>query len=168
VGWNSWNQVRCNDLTEDVVKDAADAMAERGMHDAGYPTRFPSGIKALADYVHDLGLDFGLYLAPGSETCAMFWDDYPGVELGSYGHERSDVAQLDEWGVDYLKYDWCRADETDGLDRPTAFQMMRDELDALDRPMLYSISEYGETEPWKWAPGIAHMWCTTGDIEPSW
>lgn len=121
MGWNSWNQVRCHDLTEDVVKDAANAMAERGMRDAGYPTRFPSGIKALADYVHDLGLDFGLYLAPGSETCAMFWDDYPGVELGSYGHERSDVAQLDEWGVDYLKYDWCREDETDGLDRLTAF-----------------------------------------------
>ena len=75
---------------------------------------------------------------------------------------------LEDLGVDYLKYDWCSADETDGLERVAAFTHMRDELRRLDRPIVYSISEYGETEPWTWAPGIADMWRTTGDIAPVW
>jgi len=191
MGWNSWNQVRCYDLDEDVVKRAADAMVRHGLDEIGYSyvvvddcwqaperapdgslqanaERFPSGMEALADYVHSKGLKFGLYLSPGSETCAMQWDDYPGSDLGSYGHERQDAEMLTEIGVDYLKYDWCAADATDGLTPEATFARMRDELDRLDRPILYSISEYGQYQPWTWAPGIAHMWRTTSDIAPTW
>lgn len=191
MGWNSWNQVRCFDLNEDVVKKAADALVRLGLNELGYqyvvvddcwqaptrdengalqahPDRFPSGLKALADYVHAKGLKFGLYLAPGSQTCAMHWDKYPATGIGSYGHERQDAEMLAEIGVDYLKYDWCRADETDGLTHVDTFSLMRDELARLDRPIVFSISEYGHTEPWTWAAGIANLWRTTEDIWPSW
>lgn len=191
MGWNSWNQVRCYDLNEDVVKSAADAIVRHGLDKLGYSyvvvddcwqeperaedgslqpnkERFPSGLKSLADYVHDKGLKFGLYLSPGSETCAMQWDEYPGTGLGSFGHERQDAEMLRDIGVDYLKYDWCAADETDGLVPQEAFAHMRDELERLERPIVYSISEYGKHQPWTWAPGIAHMWRTTSDIAPSW
>ncbi len=191
MGWNSWNQVRCDGLNEDVVKAAADALVSNGLDDLGYqyvvvddcwqaperdadgalatdPERFPSGLAALADYVHDKGLKFGLYLAPGSETCAMHWDDYPATGIGSFGHERKDAEMLEQVGVDYLKYDWCRADETDGLDYEPAFTLMRDELARLDRPIVYSISDYGKSEPWTWAPEVANLWRTTSDIAPIW
>lgn len=191
MGWNSWNQVRCHDLTEDVVRRAADSIVEHGLDEVGYeyvvvddcwqaPTRdadgalvanpetFPSGMKALSDYIHDKGLKFGLYLVPGSKTCAMTWDAYQADGIGSLGHERQDAEMLEELEVDYLKYDWCDADVNDGLERVPAFTHMRDELRRLDRPIVYSISEYGEAEPWTWAPGIANLWRTTGDITPHW
>ena len=191
MGWNSWNRVRCHDLDEAVVKQAADALVRRGLKDLGYryvvvddcwqapsrdsagalvadPIRFPSGLESLVDYVHDKGLKFGLYLAPGSETCAMHWDDYAASGIGSYRHERQDAEMLDELGVDYLKYDWCRADETDGLEHQKTFGLMRDELARLDRPIVYSISEYGDTKPWTWAPKVANLWRTTSDIIPFW
>ena len=191
MGWNSWNQVRCNDLTEDVVKRAADALVRLGLKEAGYeyvvvddcwqaprrdaqgslvanPETFPSGLQSLVDYVHGKGLKFGLYLVPGSKTCAMTWDGYQAEGIGSHGHERQDAEMLGELGVDYLKYDWCEADVNDGLDRVAAFKVMRDELRRLDRPIVYSISEYGKTQPWTWAPGIANLWRTTADITPDW
>jgi alpha-galactosidase len=190
MGWNSWNQVRCYGLNEAVVRDAADALVATGMRDAGYkyvvvddcwqahqraadgslqadPERFPSGMKALADYVHERGLKFGIYSVPGSRTCAMTWDDYPGENLGSLGHEAQDARMFASWGVDYLKYDWCQADKWDGLERVPAFTKMRDELAATGRPITYSISEYGETEPWKWAEPVANSWRTTQDIQPT-
>ncbi|MYL58770.1 hypothetical protein GLW20_14780 [Virgibacillus halodenitrificans] len=191
MGWNSWNYFRCYDVNEEVIKETADAMVESGMKDAGYeyvviddcwqalerddngnlqanPERFPSGIKALADYVHKLGLKLGIYAVPGTETCAMHWDDYPSGKIGSYGHEKQDAKQFEKWGVDYLKYDWCRADVTEGLEHIPAFEKMRDELQALDRPIIYGISEYGDTKPWEWAKPIANMWRTTSDIQANW
>lgn len=191
MGWNSWNQVRCHDLTEDVVRRAADAIVGHGLDRVGYqyvvvddcwqaPRRdssgalvarsdtFPSGMKSLVDYVHSKGLKFGLYLVPGSTTCAMTWDAYPASGIGSLGHEHQDAEMLAELGVDYLKYDWCGADAIDGLDRVASFSLMRDELSRLDRSIVYSISEYGETDPWTWAPGLANLWRTTTDIEPTW
>lgn len=191
MGWNSWNQVRCYDLTEQVVHDAADALADTGMRDAGYryvvvddcwqaparaadgslradPVRFPSGIADLADYVHSRGLLFGIYAVPGSRTCAMFNDAYPATGIGSLGHERQDAETFADWGVDYLKYDWCNADIVDGLDRETAFRKMRDELARLQRPIVYAISEYGFSSPWTWARPIANLWRTTLDLTPDW
>lgn len=191
MGWNSWNQVRCYDLTEDVVKKAADALADDGLRDAGYryvvvddcwqapardadgslqadPTRFPHGIADLADYVHSRGLLFGIYAVPGSRTCAMANDAYPASGIGSLGHEQQDAETFGRWGVDYLKYDWCNADTVDGLDPKAAFEKMRDELAALPRPIVYAISEYGVSSPWTWARPVANLWRTTYDLTPTW
>ena len=116
MGWNSWNKFACN-VSEDMIREMADAMVKSGMKDAGYqyvviddcwqvtrdengnivadPHRFPSGIKALADYVHSLGLKFGIYSDAGSKTCAG--------RPGGLGHEYQDAVQYAAWGVDYLK-----------------------------------------------------------------
>ena len=120
MGWNSWNKFGCN-VNEQIVRDSADAMVTSGMNDAGYqyvviddcwhgprdangfiaadPQKFPSGIKALADYVHSKGLKFGIYSDAGRQTCAG--------RPGSLGHEYQDALTYARWGVDYLKYDWC-------------------------------------------------------------
>ena len=129
MGWNSWNKFHC-DVNEQVVRDAADAMVASGMKDAGYQyvvvddcwqgerdaagriapdqERFPSGMKALADYVHSRGLEFGLYSDAGKFTCA--------TRPGSKGHEAIDAKTYAEWGVDYLKYDWCHTEGQDARD----------------------------------------------------
>ena len=121
MGWNSWNKYACKGINEKVVRDTADAMATNGMKDAGYVyvviddcwqtgrdaqgniiadvERFPSGIKALADYVHGKGLKLGIYTDAGTLTCAK--------RMGSIGHEYQDARQYANWGIDYLKEDWC-------------------------------------------------------------
>lgn len=178
MGWNSWNFFGCN-VSESLIKQMADAMVSSGMKDAGYqyividdcwqvarddsgyivadPVRFPSGMKALADYVHSLGLKFGLYSCAGTHTCAG--------RPGSKGYEYKDAKRYAEWGVDYLKYDWCY---TEGQNSKASYQLMRNALEAAGRPIVFSICEWGSTQPWLWARGIGHLWRTTGDIQPTW
>lgn len=188
MGWSSWNHYGCN-VTEADVKAAADALVRDGLREAGYryvdlddcwqapardadgrlqadPTRFPDGIRALADYVHARGLLFGLYATPGKRTCAEQFNDYPG-ELGSRGHETTDARTFAGWGVDLLKYDWCYADR-DGADRRDAFIRMRDALDATGRPIVYSIHDVPETPMPDWRAPTANLWRTTRDITDSW
>jgi alpha-galactosidase len=184
-------RARVAKLTQEAVVECARALVDSGMRDAGYryvvvddcwqaprrapdgtlaahPERFPDGIAALAKTIHSLGLAFGLYSVPGSLTCAQQYDGYGGDPLGSLGFEELDAHTFAAWGVDYLKYDWCRAHLNDGLEAVDAFGRMRRELDRVDRPIVYAISEYGLFEPWRWAPGIAHQWRTTDDLVPTW
>jgi alpha-galactosidase len=178
MGWNSWNRFACN-IDEAMIRGAADAMVASGMKDAGYqyvviddcwhgardahgdiqpdPKRFPSGIKALADYVHSKGLKFGIYSDAGSRTCAG--------RPGSRGHEFQDAAQYAAWGVDYLKYDWCN---TGTQDARAAYETMSDALRASGRPIVFSMCEWGTAKPWLWAADIGNLWRTTGDIYPAW
>ncbi|MGW2395606.1 NPCBM/NEW2 domain-containing protein [Kitasatospora sp. NPDC001664] len=188
MGWNSWNAFRCN-IDESKIKAAADAIVDKGLKGAGYqyvniddcwqapgrdadgalqphPTRFPSGIKDLANYVHGKGLKLGLYATPGSRTCANIWDSYPG-QLGSLGHETQDARSFADWGIDYLKYDWCRADE-DGVNAEQAFSTMRDALDATGRPVFFSIHREAQQPVDPWRPAVANSWRTTPDIGNSW
>lgn len=175
MGWNSWNKFG-TDINEQMVKEMADALVSTGLRDAGYnhillddgwmemerdaqgnlvPHRkkFPNGIKVVADYVHSKGLKFGLYNCAGSKTCA----GYP----GSRGHEYQDALKYAEWGVDYLKYDWC---STGKLNAEEAYITMRDAIYTAGRPILLSICEWGTDAPWKWAQSVGHSWRTTGDI----
>jgi alpha-galactosidase len=190
MGWNSWNDVGCTGLTAAVVENAADEIVARGLKSAGYqyvvvddcwqagrnaagelipdPTRFPDGMKAVADYVHKDGLKFGIYAVPGSQTCGNYFSQYPVHSIGSLGHEKQDAEQFASWGVDYLKYDWCRADINDHLVEQTAFRQMEQDLDATGRNIVFSISEYGVQQPWLWGPGVANLWRTTHDIHPLW
>ena len=174
MGWNSWNHFGC-DVDEQLIRDTADAMVASGMRDAGYeyvniddcwhgerdedgfiqpdPERFPSGMKALADYVHSKGLKLGVYSDAGARTCAG--------RPGSRGHEYQDALTYARWGIDYLKYDWCH---TDGLNAEAAYATMRDALAAAGRPIVLSICEWGTNDPWEWGPDTGHLWRTTGDI----
>jgi alpha-galactosidase len=174
MGWNSWNKFAWN-VNEKVIRAAADAMVSSGMKAAGYqyiniddcwhggrdslgfiqsdPENFPSGIKALADYVHSKGLKLGIYSDAGWKTC--------GGRPGSRGYEFQDALKYAEWGVDYLKYDWCN---TEGLNAEGAYQTMCQALRAAGRPIVFSLCEWGNNKPWEWGKNIGHLWRTTGDI----
>ncbi|MEU5697068.1 glycoside hydrolase family 27 protein [Actinosynnema sp. NPDC020468] len=188
MGWNSWNAYGC-DIDQQKIRAAADAIVAAGLRDVGYeyvnvddcwqattrdvwgnlradPARFPDGMKALADYVHGKGLRFGIYATPGTRTCANLAGLYPGA-LGSLGHERQDAAVFAAWGVDYLKYDWCRA-EVDGVEPRAGFTLMRDALDDTGRAVVYSIHRQPQLPVDSWRPSVANSWRTTGDIAPTW
>jgi len=176
MGWNSWNKFGCN-VSEQLIRETADALVSSGMKDAGYQyvniddcwhgerdargfiqvnaQRFPSGMKALADYVHARGLKLGLYSDAGWKTC--------GGRPGSRGHEYQDALTYAQWGVDYLKYDWC---DTNGLKAEGAYLTMREALRAAGRPVLFSLCEWGDSKPWEWAKDVGQSWRTTGDIYP--
>lgn len=179
LGWNSWNTF-ATDINEDLIKETVDAIVESGLKDAGYeyvvlddgwmarqrdengklygdPKKFPSGMKALGDYIHSKGLKFGIYNCAGNKTCA----GYP----GSRGHEFIDATTYASWGVDYLKYDWCN---TEKLNAEGAYLTMRDALYATGRPIVFSICEWGDNKPWEWGEKHGHLWRVTGDIINCW
>lgn len=179
LGWNSWNTFG-TDINEELIKQMADNFVDLGLKDAGYqyivlddgwssmerdahgnlladPVKFPSGMKALSDYIHSKGLKFGIYNCAGTKTCA----GYP----GSRGHEYQDALTYASWGVDYLKYDWCN---TSKLDAKEAYTTMRDALYKAKRPVVFSICEWGDNEPWTWGKDVGHLWRVTGDIINCW
>jgi len=178
MGWNSWNKFGCN-VSEDLIKSMADGMVSSGMKDAGYQyvviddcwqvrrdengnivsdaERFPSGMKALGDYIHAKGLKFGIYSDAGEKTCAG--------RPGSMGHEYQDALMYAKWGVDYLKYDWCHSGKRNAEE---AYSTMRDALKAAGRPIVFSMCEWGTAKPWLWAADTGNMWRTTGDINDHW
>jgi len=178
MGWNSWNKFGCN-VSEDLIKSMADGMVASGMKDTGYQyvviddcwqvsrdaggnivadaTRFPSGIKALADYVHSKGLKFGIYSDAGEKTCAG--------RPGSMGHEYQDALTYAKWGVDYLKYDWCNTGKRNAEE---AYSTMRDALKAAGRQIVFSMCEWGTAKPWLWARDVGNLWRTTSDISDKW
>jgi len=174
MGWNSWNKFACN-VDEKMIKEIADAMVATGMKAAGYTyiniddcwhgdrdslgfihpdaKRFPSGMKALADYVHSKGLKLGIYSDAGSQTC--------GGRPGSRGYEFQDAQTYAKWGIDYLKYDWCN---TEGLKAEGAYKTITAALRKAGRPIVLSICEWGNDKPWEWGQSVGHLWRTTGDI----
>ena len=191
MGWNSWNKFACDGLNEKVVRQTADTIVSNGMKDAGYvyvnlddcwqtpitatstgrdengnivadATRFPSGIKALADYVHSKGLKLGIYSDVGTLTCAK--------RPGSIGHEYQDAMQYAKWGIDYLKEDWCSTLPTQSAE--SSYTLMRNALAEATaktgRPILFSLCEWGSNKPWLWAGPVGNMWRATGDIQDCW
>ncbi|MBT0566818.1 glycoside hydrolase family 27 protein [Williamsia sp. CHRR-6] len=198
MGWNSWNTFGCT-IDESLIRSQADALVTSGLASAGYryvvvddcwaapqrdrdgrlvasPQRFPSGMRALGDYLHRRGLLFGLYSTPSNKTCAQRYGTYPGAS-GSAGHEKTDAATFASWGVDYLKYDWC-SDDTDVRAQRTAFITMRDAIRAAGRPLVYSINpnsggpgqDQNSSLPgaaYDWG-GVASMTRLTNDIAPVW
>jgi hypothetical protein len=105
---------------------------------------------------------------PGTLTCAQQYDDYQGDDLGSLNREQIDAESFVQWGVDYLKYDWCRAHLNDGLLAEPTFARMAEELKKAGANIVYSISEYGLFESHLWAPKFANMWRTTDDLFANW
>jgi alpha-galactosidase len=179
MGWNSWNKFGCN-VNEDMIRQMADGMVKSGMKEAGYqyividdcwqvsrdkegnivadPQHFPSGIKALADYVHSKGLKFGIYSDAGSKTCAG--------RPASRGHEFQDARTYAAWGVDYLKYDWCNVTTQNAQ---ASYALIREALNNAGRPIVLSICEWGTAKPWLWGAEVGgNLWRTTGDITDKW
>ncbi|CAI0468543.1 unnamed protein product [Linum tenue] len=180
MGWNSWNHFQCN-VDEDMVKSTADALVSTGLAALGYryvniddcwgelerdkkgnlnakASTFPSGIKALADYVHAKGLKLGIYSDAGFRTCSKKMP-------GSLDYEEQDARTFAEWGVDYLKYDNCYHD---GSKPHIRYAKMSSALLKVGRPILYSICEWGQEDPAKWAGRYGNAWRTTGDINDTW
>lgn len=180
MGWNSWNKFAC-DINEDLIKATADALVDTGLAKLGYnfvnlddcwqastrdvngliqadPIRFPSGLKALGEYIHTKGLKFGIYSSAGFKTCQSF--------PASLGLEETDAASYAAWEVDYLKYDNCYQDHGPPVNRYSA---MSSALKGSGRDIFYSLCEWGRENPAAWAPGIgADSWRTTGDIRDEW
>jgi alpha-galactosidase len=130
------------------------------------PKRFPSGMKALADYVHRKGLKFGIYSDAGTQTC--------GKQPGSFGFETKDAKLFAEWGVDFLKYDYCFCNDyaSENNDYKMAidrYRTMGDALKATGRPILFSICEWGPRSPWLWGKEAGgQMWRTSYDVHDFW
>ncbi|RHN46708.1 putative alpha-galactosidase [Medicago truncatula] len=180
MGWNSWNHFACQ-INEKMIRETADALVSTGLSKLGYTyvniddcwaelnrdnkgnlvgkkSTFPSGIKALADYVHSKGLKLGIYSDAGYFTCSK---QMP----GSLGHEFQDAKTFASWGIDYLKYDNCYNDES----KPTVrYPVMTRALMKAGRPIFFSLCEWGDMHPAKWGAKVGNSWRTTGDITDTW
>ena len=177
MGWSSWNKFM-TDINEDIIKETVDAMVELGLVDAGYvyvniddgwhgernnlgfvqgdPETFPSGMKAIGEYIHSKGLKFGIYSDAGDFTCNGC--------TGSRGYEYQDALTYASWEVDYVKYDWC---STQNVNPRDAYITMRNAIGKAGRPMVFSMCEWGNSKPWEWAENVGHSWRTTPDIGPA-
>ena len=181
MGWNSWNTFS-EHISEDLICSTADRFVECGLRDAGYeyividdcwslrerdasgrlvadPEKFPHGMKAVADYVHGKGLKFGMYSCAGTHTCAGF--------PGSFEHEFVDAATFAEWGVDYLKYDFCY--KPAAVDGPNLYRRMGMALRNCGRDIVFSACNWGSDDVHSWIRSTgAQLFRSTGDIQDSW
>lgn len=181
MGWNSWNHFYC-EISEEIIRETADALINTGLAQLGYkyvniddcwaelnrdyqgnmvPNKrtFPSGIKALADYVHAKGLKLGIYSDAGTQTCS---NKMP----GSLDHEEQDVKTFASWGVDYLKYDNCN---DAGRSVNERYTRMSNAMKKYGQSIFFSLCEWGNENPATWARGMGgNSWRTTGDIADNW
>lgn len=181
MGWNTWNTFGA-DINEQLIRDTADIMVDKGLLDLGYeylviddcwslkerdesgrlvadPEKFPHGMKAVADYVHSKGLKFGMYSCAGNLTCA----GYP----GSFEHEFVDAQTFAEWGVDFLKYDYCY--HSNIIHGKYLYRRMGLALKNCGRDILFSACSWGADQTAEWIRETgANMWRSTGDINDSW
>ncbi|MBS1918023.1 MAG: putative Ig domain-containing protein [Bacteroidetes bacterium] len=185
LGWNSWNCWGLS-VSDEKVKASAKAMVEK-LADHGWnyiniddgweaekrndngeivPNKKFPDMRSLCDYLHGLGLKMGIYSSPGPKTCGGY--------LGSYQHEEQDAKTYGDWGIDYLKYDWCSygdiAPKQPSLhDYKKPYKVMRDALNKVNRDILFSFCQYGMGDVWKWGAEVGgNSWRTTGDINDSW
>ncbi|KAL2330529.1 hypothetical protein Fmac_018110 [Flemingia macrophylla] len=180
MGWNSWNHFSCQ-INEKIIRETADALVATGLSKLGYTyvniddcwaelnrddkgnlvaknSTFPSGIKALADYVHSKGLKLGIYSDAGYFTCSK---QMP----GSLGHEFQDAKTFASWGIDYLKYDNCN---NDGSKPTVRYPIMTRALMMAGRAIFLSLCEWGDMHPALWGAKVGNSWRTTNDINDSW
>jgi len=184
MGWNSWN-VWGLSVSDKKVRLAADAFVSTGLTDHGWTyinmddgwedthdksgniipnSKFPN-MKEMCNYVHSLGLKVGIYSSPGPKTCG-------GYE-GSYTFEEKDARNYADWGIDYLKYDWCSyggiAPNPTDAQLKAPYREMKKYIRKVNRDIHYSLCQYGMGDVWKWGHEVdGNSWRTTGDIEDSW
>lgn len=181
LGWNSWNTFTW-DINDRLIREITDRFVTDGYRDAGYeyividdcwslkerdsdgnlvadPKKFPNGINAIADYIHEKGLKFGMYSCAGTHTCA----GHP----GSFEHEFQDAKQFADWGVDYLKYDYCFKPRQ--MSGELLYKRMSLALRNCGRDILFSACNWGEDQVYDWIrESGAHSFRSTGDIQDNW
>jgi hypothetical protein len=191
MGWASWNTFAAK-IDYAVIKGQADAMVSSGLQAAGYQyvnidegwwqgtrdssgnitvdtSEWPGGMQGIADYIHGLGLKAGIYTDAGKDGCGYYYPTgrpaAPGS--GSEGHYDQDFLAFSKWGFDFVKVDWCGGDK-EGLDSHTAYQEIASAIEKATaetgRPMVLSVCNWGNQNPWSWAPSLSTMWRTSGDI----
>lgn len=181
MGWMTWNYFGEN-INENVIREIADAMEASGMVKAGYtylmiddgwqggrdnrnrmipdPVKFPSGIKALANYIHAKGMKLGIYSDAAPLTCAGY--------TASLNFEEMDAKTFASWGIDYLKYDYCYAPE-DSATAKIRYKAMAEALRKSGRDIVFAICEWGVRSPWFWAAQAGgQLWRTTFDVRDNW
>ncbi|KAJ3452511.1 alpha-galactosidase/alpha-n-acetylgalactosaminidase [Anaeramoeba flamelloides] len=181
MAFNTWNHFGCN-IDEDLAISTMNKMISLGLSDVGYkyfnlddcwmakerttngdltsdPTRFSKGIKYLADYAHTKGLKFGAYECMGTKTC----QGYP----GSFNHYSQDAQTFADWGLDYIKMDWCYTKQNN-LDPRVVYPIFRDALNKTGREIVFSICEWGVDSPYLWGKQTGNSWRTSGDISCKW
>ncbi|CED85437.1 alpha-galactosidase [Phaffia rhodozyma] len=181
MGWNSWNTFGCS-ISEDIILKAAQALVDSGLSELGYtyvliddcwhasarhsdgrpkedPTKFPRGLSALVDDIHNLGLKAGIYSSAGIYTC--------GLEFGSLGYEEIDAKAYADWGFDYLKYDNCFSAGQFGTAKLSydRYKLMSNALVNTGRDIFYSICNWGQDQSWMWATTISNSYRMSGDID---
>ncbi|HOZ84271.1 MAG TPA: glycoside hydrolase family 27 protein [Niabella sp.] len=184
MGWSSWNHFRIH-IDEKMIKEQADAMKSSGLYEAGYryiniddgyfggrdqngklfedKEKFPSGMKALATYIHSKGLKAGIYTDAGKNTCGSIWDNDPkGFGVGIYDHIENDCKQFfREWNYDFLKVDWCGGEKMK-LDEETEYLKIIKAVKAIDPKIVFNICRW--KFPGTWAINKADSWRISGDI----
>lgn len=187
MGWSSWNHFRIN-IDEVMIREQADAMIASGMNKAGYrfvniddgffggrdaqgklvshEFKFPSGMKALADYIRSKGLKPGIYSECGANTCGSYWDnDARGIGVGLFGHEEQDLQQmLVEWGYDFIKVDWCGG-QKQNLSEQAQYTKISQIIRRIKPQTVYNVCRW--QYPGDWVKDIADSWRVSSDIEPT-
>ncbi len=181
MGFMTWNYFGVN-INEQDIKTLADAMFESGLRDLGFnyifiddgwqggrdnknnmiadPQKFPSGMKALVDYVHSKGMKIGIYSDAAQLTCAGY--------TASLGFEEQDAKTFAKWGFDYLKYDYCGA-PSDWQTAIHRYEKMANALRNSGRDIVLGVCEWGDRQPWLWAKKAGgQLWRTTADVRDKW
>ena len=184
MGWSSWNNFRIH-IDENLIRAQADALLSSGLAEAGYQyiniddgyfggrdrkgnlivnQKFPSGMKALVDYIHKKGLKAGIYSDAGMNTCGSIYDnDSLGVGVGMYGHVAQDCNTFFErWGFDFLKVDWCGG-EKQGLDEMETYTKIIGAVKAINPNIVFNVCRW--QFPGVWVIGLADSWRISGDIK---
>ncbi len=184
MGWSSWNEFRVA-IDEQIILGQADVMVSSGMQAVGYQyvniddgyfdnrnasgelqtnaTKFPNGMKAVADYIHSQGLKAGIYSEAGTNTCGSIWDeDADGVGAGLLGHDKEDLTlMLQTWGYDFIKVDWCGG-LVEGLDEKTRYTEIGRIVRRIRPDAVYNVCRW--QYPGDWVKLTGDSWRISGDI----
>uniref|UniRef100_UPI004024D8FD NPCBM/NEW2 domain-containing protein n=1 Tax=Prevotella sp. TaxID=59823 RepID=UPI004024D8FD len=181
MGWLSWNSVQGN-ISQKIIEQAVELFQNKGLYECGWnhimmddlwqgtrkadgtpqpnASRFPNGLKTVADYVHKNGMKFGLYTDAADRTCAG--------AFGSYGYEEIDAKTYAEWGVDVVKCDHCYAPD-DVETAKKRYKALADAFAAAGNNTMLYICEWGVREPWKWGAEVGgRCWRISQDVRDCW
>lgn len=181
MGWLSWNSVQGN-ISQKIIEQAVELFQNKGLYECGWnhimmddlwqgtrkadgtpqpnASRFPNGLKTVADYVHQNGMKFGLYTDAADRTCAG--------AFGSYGYEEIDAKTYAEWGVDVVKCDYCYAPD-DVETAKKRYKALADAFAAAGNNTMLYICEWGVREPWKWGAEVGgRCWRISQDVRDCW